>query len=106
MRPLSVIVDTANFLTMPIGKPKHNPILFVHPNAIKAAESSFELLEPVGGRNPKILDRRAGIQQIKLVLYPGPKLPRYFTSSFAIAAVINFGSRRVPETDNHKDDYT
>jgi hypothetical protein len=82
-------------------KPEHNPILVVHTNTVKASEIAFKLLQPVGGRDPEILNGCAGIQQIEFFLYARPNLSWQLAGRFGIATVIDVGRGRIRETDDH-----
>jgi hypothetical protein len=97
----SVVVGTADALAMTGGKPEHDPILFVHSNTVKAGKIASELLQPIRGRSPQILDACTGIQQIELSLHPGPDFPRQVAGSFGVAAVIDVGRRGVAEADDY-----
>jgi hypothetical protein len=102
-RDSSVVVYAANLFTFAVHEPEDDSILLVHANTVKAGKISPELLQPVGGRYPQVLDGCAGIQQIEFVLYPAPELASNPTGRFGVAPVIDVGSRLIPETGDHKD---
>jgi hypothetical protein len=97
-----VIISTANLFTSPVGKLEYDSILLVHADTVKAGQISFQFLQPVGGRCPQILDRRASVQQIEFLLHPAPKFASNSTGRFAVAPVIDVGGRRISEAGDHK----
>jgi hypothetical protein len=75
----------------------------VHANTVKAGAISPELLQPVGGKYPQVLDGGARIQQIEFVLYPAPELASNPRGAFGVVPVIDIRSRLIPETGDHRD---
>ena len=75
----------------------------VHANTVKAGAISPELLQPVGGKYPQVLDGGARIQQIEVVLYPAPELASNPRGAFGVVPVIDIRSRLIPETGDHRD---
>jgi hypothetical protein len=98
-----VVVYAANLFIFAIHEPEDDSILLVHVNTVKASEISPELLQPVGGRYPQVLDGCASIQQVEFVLHPAPELASNPTGRFGVAPVIDVGSGLIPETGDHKD---
>jgi hypothetical protein len=98
-----VVVDAANLFTFAVHEPEDDSIVLVHANTVKAGEISPELLQPIGGRYPHILNGCAGVQQIEFVLYPAPELASNPTGAFGVVPVIDIRSRLIPETGDHGD---
>jgi hypothetical protein len=101
-----VVVCAANLFTVAIRKLEDDSILSVHSDTVKASEISFELLQPVGGRYPQIIDGCAGIQQIEFALDAAPEFASNPAGRFAVAPVIDIGTRRIPKAGDHKREYT
>jgi hypothetical protein len=98
-----VVVYAANLFTFAVHKPEDDSIRLVHGNTVKAGAISPELLQPVGGRYPQVLDGRARIQKIEFVLYLAPELASNPTGAFGVVPVIDIRSRLIPETGDHGD---
>jgi len=102
-RNSSVVVYAANLFTVAIRELEDDSILLVHADTVKASEISSQLLQPVGGRYPQILDGCAGIQRIEFALHPAPELASNPAGRFGVTPVIDVGTRRIPEAGDHKD---
>jgi hypothetical protein len=98
-----VLVYAANLFTFAVHKLEDDSIRLVYANTVKADAISPELLQPVGGRYPQVLDGRARIQQIEFVLYPAPELASNPTGAFGVVPGIDLRSRLIPETGDHGD---
>jgi len=98
-----VVVYAANLFTFAVHEPEDDSILLVYANTAKAGEISPELLQPVGGRYPQVLNGCASIQQIEFALHPAPEFASNPAGRFAVAPVIDVGSRLIPEAGDHKD---
>jgi hypothetical protein len=98
-----VVVYAANLFTFAVHEPEDDTIRLVHANTVKAGAISAELLPPVDGRYPQVLDGRARIQQIEFVLHPAPELASNPTGAFGVVPVIDIRSRLIPETGDHGD---
>jgi len=96
-----VVIRTANVLKVASDNPEHDPILVVHTNTVKASEITFKLLQPIGGRDPQIVNGCACIQQIEFLLHSCPNLSWQLAGRFGIATVIDVGRGRVREADDH-----
>jgi hypothetical protein len=98
----SVIVCAANLFTIAVRELEDDSILPVHADTVKTNEISPQLLQPVGGRHPQVLDGCAGIQQIEFLLHPAPELASNPAGRFGVAPVIDVGGRYIPETGDHR----
>jgi hypothetical protein len=102
----SMIISAANFFTFAVREFEYDSILLVHADTVKASEIPPQLLQSIGGRYPQVLDGRAGVEQIEFLLQPTPQLASNPAGSFAVAPVVDVGSRRIPEAGDHKRQYT
>jgi hypothetical protein len=68
-----VIINATDFFCVASGKPEHDAILLIHPEAVKTGKVAFELLQSVRRRHSQVFHRGAGIQDVKLSLYPVPE---------------------------------
>ena len=93
-------------MTVTRENPEYDSILFVGTGAVKTIEVPFWFLESVRRRNPQIVKRNAGIQQVQFLLQPRPKVTWQTAGSLAIGPMIDIGCRYVPEADDHSSDYT
>jgi hypothetical protein len=98
----SVVIRAANLFTIAVREFEYNSILLVHANTVKAGEIAPQLFQSIGRRDPEVVDGCAGIQQIKFLLHPTPQLAPNPAGRFAIAPVIDVGSRRIPEAADHR----
>src|SRR5260221_5979846 len=99
----SMIISAANFFTFAVREFEYESILLVHADTVKASAIPPQLLQSIGGRHPQIFDGRTCIQQIEFLLQPTPQLASNAAGSFAVAPVVDVGSRRIPEAGDHKD---
>jgi hypothetical protein len=98
----SVVIRAANLFTIAVREFEYNSILLVHANTVKAGEIAPQLFQSIGRRDPEVVDGCAGIQQIEFLLHPTPQLAPNPAGRFAIAPVIDVGSRRIPEAGDHR----
>jgi len=98
-----MIISAANLFAVAVRELEYDSILLVHPDTVKTCEIASQLLQSIRRRHSQIVDGRAGVQQVKFLLHPAPEFPSNAASRFAGAAVINVGSRGIPEAGNHLD---
>jgi hypothetical protein len=61
-----MIVNDLNLVRVPIRPPKADPPLVVDANTVLPGAIAFELLEPVSGRHPQIVQRFSRVQSDQL----------------------------------------